>query len=68
MAPGDVIVYHGLIYGERGPCLVIGLWMPRYPEGDGWRQIAYISNGRLCQHAICLNNEDMQWSRISDQL
>lgn len=41
MAPGDLIVFHGIVGGERGTCLVISV-MPLYSSASGMMSMGRI--------------------------
>jgi len=66
--PGDIIVWHGLVYGDRPPGLILGIWRSTVSEeGEGWYQILTLEGERVLQRAVNLNNEDTGWSRLSER-
>jgi hypothetical protein len=71
LLPGDVIVYHGIVGGERGLSLVVGVWFSQLNNEESrwrhWRQILVIENQVLRQRAVDLNGEGKFWTRISER-
>lgn len=68
LLPGDVIIFHGIVGGERRLCLVIN--MRNFSEDvgdDGWYTIGTIVNQTYKTLAVNLKQEDVIWSRINER-
>lgn len=63
LLPGDVIVFHGIVGGARGPCLVIAVEADqRFHETGDMIVLVLTSEQRLYKFITDWCEEDFKWS------
>lgn len=63
MRPGDLVVFHGVIGGERGTCLVISIEPLQDSPLRFWAFV--LANDTLLRVLQDRLDEDISWSRIN---
>lgn len=70
VAPGDIIILHGIVGGSRGVCLVVSVKVPDKIDKSWWnrRYLTVFTRGcRLVDIDVLLDEENNSWSRINDR-
>lgn len=68
LRPGELIVFHGIVAGERGPCLVVSS-LPHYvKEGDyQCREVTVMTQQMKLHKFLDEDPEGVFWTRLSDR-
>lgn len=68
LRPGELIVFHGVVRGERGTCLVVSALPHERKEGMyQCREVTVLSQNLRFYKFLDEDPEGIFWSRISDR-
>lgn len=66
LRPGELILFHGMVGGQRGTCLVLAA-LPIPGQKKGVQVSVLARDMRLIMFNTDYNDQELMWSRINER-